>query len=101
MKKYKVTLTDEERKSLQALIAAGKTAALKLTHARILLKANAAPGGPAWTDARIAEALDVDVTTVEREQRSQVDQPQEVHFEQPDFFDCRAVELCDKSFLPL
>jgi transposase len=66
MKKYKVTLTDEERNSLQALIAAGKAAAKKLTHARILLKADAAPGGPGWTDARIADALDVNVTTVER-----------------------------------
>src|SRR5438132_302925 len=65
MKKYKVTLTAEERNSLQELIAAGKAAAKKLTHARILLKADAAPGGPAWTDARIAEALEVHVTTVE------------------------------------
>ncbi len=44
MKKYKVTLTLDERKSLQDLIAAGKAAALKLAHARILLKADAAPG---------------------------------------------------------
>jgi transposase len=66
MKKYKVTLTPEERNSLQDLIAAGKAAALKLTHARALLKADAAPGGPAWTDARIAEALEINVTTVER-----------------------------------
>jgi transposase len=66
MKKYKVTLTTDERNSLQELIAAGKAAALKLTHARILLKADAAPGGPAWTDASIAEALEVNVTTVER-----------------------------------
>jgi transposase len=65
MKKYKVTLTAEERNSLQELLAAGKAAAKKLTHARILLKADAAPAGPAWTDARIAEALEVHVTTVE------------------------------------
>ena len=66
MKKYKVTLTAEERNSLQDLIAAGKASALKLAHARILLKADAAPDGPAWTDARIAEAVEVNVTTVER-----------------------------------
>jgi transposase len=66
MKKYKVTLTAEERNSLQDLIAAGKAAAKKLIHARILLKADAAPGGPAWTDARIAEALEVHRSTVER-----------------------------------
>jgi transposase len=66
MKKYKVTLTGEERNSLQALIAAGKAAAKKLLHARILLKADAAPGAPAWTDARIADALEVHPNTVER-----------------------------------
>jgi hypothetical protein len=66
MKKYKVTLTVEERNSLQALIAAGKAAAKKLLQARILLKADTAPGGPAWTDARIAEALEINVTTIER-----------------------------------
>jgi Homeodomain-like domain len=66
MKNYRVTLTADERNFLQELIAAGKAAAKKLIHARILLKADAAPGGPAWTDVRIAEALEVDVTTVER-----------------------------------
>jgi transposase len=66
MKKYKVTLTAEERQDLHDLIATGKAAAKKLTHARILLKADAAPGGPAWTDDRIAEALDVSAATVER-----------------------------------
>jgi len=66
MKTYKVTLTVEERQALHALIAAGKASALKLARARILLKADAAPGGPAWTDERIAEALEVNVRTVER-----------------------------------
>ena len=51
MKKYKVTLTAEERQHLHDLIAAGKAAAQKLAHARILLKADAADGGPAWPDA--------------------------------------------------
>ena len=66
MKTYKVTLTAEERNSLQELIAAGKASAQKLAHARILLKADASPDGPAWPDARIAEAVEVNVTTVER-----------------------------------
>ena len=66
MKKYKVTLTAEERRALEHLIAAGKAAALKLAHARILLKAAQADGSPGWTDQRIAEAVEVDVTTVER-----------------------------------
>jgi transposase len=69
VKKYRVTLTAEERQSLQDLIAAGKAAARRLAHARILLKADAAPGGPAWADDRIAEAVEVSVATVERVRR--------------------------------
>jgi transposase len=74
MKKYRVTLTTEERQSLQDLIAAGKAAAQKLAHARILLKADAAPGGPAWTDERIAEAVEVSRATVERVRQRFVEQ---------------------------
>ncbi len=66
MKKYRVTLTDEERRGLHALIAAGKASAKRLAHARILLKADAAPGRPAWTDNRIADAVEVSTDTVAR-----------------------------------
>ena len=66
MKKYIVTLTADERQALSDLIAAGKAAAQKLAHARILLKADAADGGPAWPDGRIAEALEISVATIER-----------------------------------
>ncbi len=66
MKKYQVTLAAEERQQLQATIAAVKAAAKTLAHARILLKADQAEGGPAWPDHRIAEALEVSVDTVER-----------------------------------
>jgi transposase len=66
MKKYKVTLTAEERRQLQGLITTGKAAAKKLTHARILLKADAAEGGPGWDDQRIAEATEVSTDTVAR-----------------------------------
>ena len=65
-KKYVVTLTEEERQTLLAMLSRGRTAARKLVHARILLKANAAPGGPGWNDAAIAEGLDVGRATVER-----------------------------------
>jgi transposase len=74
MKKYKVTLTTEERQQLSDLIAAGKAAAKKLTHARILLKADAADGGPAWPDNRIAEALDVSTDTIGRVRQRFVEQ---------------------------
>ena len=68
MKKYIVTLTAEERRALSDLIAAGKAAAQKLAHARILLKADAADG-PGWADDRIAEAVEVSIATVERVRR--------------------------------
>jgi transposase len=35
-------------------------------HARILLKADSGPEGPAWSDRAIATALDLSVPTVER-----------------------------------
>lgn len=66
MKKYKVTLTAEERQQLHALVATGKAAAKKLAHARILLKADATADGPAWPDQRIADAVEISVATVER-----------------------------------
>ena len=74
MKKYKVTLTVAERQQLSDLIGAGKAAAKKLTHARILLKADAAPGGPAWDDQRIAEAVEVSTDTVARVRQRFVEQ---------------------------
>lgn len=74
MKKYKVTLTSEERHQLRDLIAAGRAAASKLAHARILLKADAADGGPAWADERIADALEVSTDTVARVRQRFVEQ---------------------------
>jgi transposase len=65
-KKYHVTLTPEERAELGAMANAGKAAARTLTHARILLKADEAEGGPAWPDDDIAEALGVGLSTVAR-----------------------------------
>jgi hypothetical protein len=69
MKRYKVTLDSEERQYLHDLIAAGQAAARKLAHARILLKADSAEGGPAWPDWQIADALEVSTDTVERARR--------------------------------
>ena len=40
MKKYRVSLTEEEQKNLEQVISRGKGAARKLLHARILLKAD-------------------------------------------------------------
>jgi len=66
MKKYRVTLTAAEREELEGLLVRGKADVRKLKHAQVLLKADGAPGGPGWTDERIAAAISVGVATVER-----------------------------------
>jgi hypothetical protein len=73
-KKYRVTLTPEERDDLSRLVAVGKAAARTLLPARILLKADQTEGGPAWEDARIADALDVGQRTIGRVRQRFVEQ---------------------------
>ncbi len=66
MKKYIVELTVEQREELSHMISSGKAPARDLMHARLLLKADQGPQGPGWSDARIAEALEVSPGTVAR-----------------------------------
>lgn len=73
-KKYRVTLTDAERAYLETLTSTGTGSAHTHTHARILLKADQSPNGPAWTDLQISSALDVSIPTIERVRRSLVTQ---------------------------
>lgn len=65
-KKYIVTLTEEERNSLEQLVRKGKNPAYKVNHARILLLAddNFSEGG--WKDEKISQALNISVSTIER-----------------------------------
>jgi transposase len=65
-KTYRVRLFGEERGYLEELVSVGKAAARTLMHARILLKADEGPDGPAWGDDQIVEALEVSRSTVER-----------------------------------
>jgi transposase len=65
-KTYRVRLFGEERGYLEELVRVGKAAARTLMHARILLKADEGPDGPAWRDDQIVEALEVSRSTVER-----------------------------------
>lgn len=65
-KTYRVKLIAEERGYLEQLLMKGTAAARTLTHARILLKADEGADGPGWTDAQIAEALEINRSTVER-----------------------------------
>jgi transposase len=63
--RYRVTLTDEERKDLEALTRNGKTGAKKFINARALLLCDAGPNGPGWKVAAVAEALGVTSRTIE------------------------------------
>jgi DNA-binding transcriptional ArsR family regulator len=65
-KKYPVILTQTEREHLRSLIAAGTAPARKLTHARILLKADQSPEGPGWVDEKVAEAVEASQPTLSR-----------------------------------
>jgi hypothetical protein len=73
-KKYRVTLTPEERADLERMTRTGKAAATKLTHARILLLADQTPGGPARSDGQIISALGVSKNTVCRVRERFVEQ---------------------------
>jgi transposase len=67
MKKlYRVKLLAEERVQLEGLLSKGKAAARTLMHARILLKADEGVAGPRLSDDQIAEAVEVNRSTVER-----------------------------------
>src|SRR3954452_22314177 len=61
-KRYRVTLTAGERGELERMIARGKAGARKLAHARVLLQADEAGGGPGGGDATIARPGGLDAT---------------------------------------
>jgi len=66
MKKYRVTLTEEERSMLKDLVSVGKAAARKITHARILLLADENSKAGSHTDEMIVKALQVGLISVGR-----------------------------------
>jgi hypothetical protein len=65
MDKYRITLDGEERAMLERLVAVGKGAARRLTHARILLLADIA-SGQERADTDIVDVLGTSVGTAER-----------------------------------
>jgi transposase len=73
-KHYAVILTAPERDHLKRLLAAGTESARKLTHARILLKADQGPDGPGWVDQAIADAVEVSQPTISRVRKQYVEQ---------------------------
>ncbi len=67
-RKNPVILSKNNRTTLEGIIACGHAPARQLTHARILLKADEGKDAPgeAWSDARIANALEISRSTVSR-----------------------------------
>ncbi len=65
-KKHPVIPSEAEREQLKSLIGAGTAPARKLTHARILLKADQSTEGPGWVDEQLADALETSQPTVSR-----------------------------------
>jgi len=63
--RYRVTLTEQERKELETLTRRGKTHARRFINARALLLCDVGPHGPAWSVADVAEALGVTSRTIE------------------------------------
>ena len=63
-KKYRVELTEEQRSELLERLGRGERPAAEQTRVRVLLKTGEGPNGPAWTDDRTAEALEVASSTV-------------------------------------
>ena len=73
-KKFSVKLGSEERAQLTGLISKGKAAAKAVLRARILLKADQGEAGEGWTDEKICEALDTNVSMVSRVREKFVNQ---------------------------
>ena len=67
-KKYIVDLTTEERAELENRLRGGQMVVRNVKRIQILLKAD-----KGWSDERIAEALDVGLSTVERTRRKFVE----------------------------
>lgn len=66
---YRVVLDESQRAHLRTRVGSGTAPARMLTRARVLLKADHGVGGPGWSDAAIAGALDLHPSTVQRIRR--------------------------------
>lgn len=64
-KKYVLQLLPDERRTLEVVIHQPRAAAWKVLRARALLKCDQGKEGPAWSDSRIAEALECTAQSVE------------------------------------
>ena len=62
---YVLKLSPEERSALAEVVRQPRAPRWKVLRARALLKCDQGPSGPAWSDARIAEALECTVNSLE------------------------------------
>lgn len=72
--KYIVKLTQEEREYLLNLVTKGKSAARKILHANVLLKADSGKYGENWTDKKIVETFPLTTSTVSAIRKSFVEE---------------------------
>jgi len=73
-KRYRVTLTQQERGELEQMIRRGKSGAQKLAHARVLLLADESDKAAARTDQQVSQALNLSTRTIERVRERFVEQ---------------------------
>jgi len=92
--RYRVTLTKEERKDLEAISTKGKRAARTVLYARALLLLDAGEHGPKWVVATVAVALGTTTRSLEHlkkqfieeglpaaiERKKRVTPPREIQF---------------------
>lgn len=63
-RKYKVTLSEEEREYLKKLIQKGKVSGFRIRHAQILLRLDTIPENQGWTGEKIAQAYNSNPVSV-------------------------------------
>lgn len=92
--RYRVTLTEKERKDLEAISTKGKRAVRTVLYARALLLLDAGEQGPKWVVSQVAEALGTTTRSLEHlkkrfvekgltaalERKKRVKPPREIQF---------------------
>src|SRR5215217_1152772 len=73
-RKYVLKLTADERGWLEGIVRTGKSAAWKIRHANAFLKMDCGEQGPAWEDARIAEAFGMSTRSLENWRKQAVEE---------------------------
>ena len=66
MVRFKVTLTENEREQLKAILSKGKHSSLQFCHACILLNSDESEHGQKVSNEQIAQVLHSNTKTVER-----------------------------------